>query len=185
MIREVRIVTLAILVLLAYSTFIFIDQGSFIFPFPLNEIVFLIVSFQFFLWNRKKSPVLSWMFLLSSFIGMLTSQFFWTMVYDAAHLENFYESIVPDLILLTFYLSLLVTVCYYFVSSKLRQKAVLLILCLIPIVLCIVTGNRHYELLFTIFAALLSTVFKVHQPLNYLWILLAFLNLTKVLMLAF
>lgn len=114
---------------------------------------------------------------------MFTSQFFWTFVFDAVQLQTFYEGVMPDLLLLTFYLALLITTCFFFVSSKVKQKAVLLILCLIPLILCMVTGERHYELVFTIFAALLSTVYKVHQPFNYLWILLAFLNLTKVLML--
>jgi len=183
MIREVRVVTLAILVLIAYSAFIFVDQGTFIFPFPLNEIIFAIVSFQFFLWNRKISPVLSWLFLSVSLIGLLTSQVFWTFFLEVHGLEHFYEGIYPDVIILAYYILLGITAFYFFNSSQEKYSTLYGIVCLAPLLACLVTGNRFYELLFSVIVAIISAVLKLNHPFNYLWILLATLNAMKAIML--
>ena len=42
--REKRSVTLAILTLVVYASFLFYETGAILFPFPLNELIVLIVS---------------------------------------------------------------------------------------------------------------------------------------------
>ena len=53
MTREARTLFVGTLTLLVYSISIYVSQGSFIFPFPLNEFIFLAIAVQFFLWNRN------------------------------------------------------------------------------------------------------------------------------------
>jgi len=53
MTSEVRTLFLGILTLVVYAASIFITQGSLIFPFPLNEFIFLAISTQFFFVNWK------------------------------------------------------------------------------------------------------------------------------------
>lgn len=47
MTREERTVLLAMLVPIAFGAIMYVEQGSFIFPFPLNEVVFFIASIAF------------------------------------------------------------------------------------------------------------------------------------------
>ena len=44
MTKEVRVLFLTVLTLVFYAVSIFLSQGAFIFPFPLNELILLVVS---------------------------------------------------------------------------------------------------------------------------------------------
>ena len=53
MIREEKIVSIAILTVLLYALGLFFDAHFFLLPFPLFDLIFFIVFIQFLIWNRK------------------------------------------------------------------------------------------------------------------------------------
>ena len=53
MIREEKIVSIAILTVLMYALGLLFDAQFFLLPFPLFDLIFFIVFIQFLIWNRK------------------------------------------------------------------------------------------------------------------------------------
>ena len=54
MTKEVRVLFLTALTLSVYAVSIYLNQGALIFPFPLNELILLVVAIQFAFWHHNK-----------------------------------------------------------------------------------------------------------------------------------
>ncbi|MGY8927367.1 MAG: hypothetical protein ACKVJC_08740, partial [Flavobacteriales bacterium] len=52
--KENKLIFLIALTLTVYATSIYLQQGAFIFPFPLNPILLLLVTARFFFWHKDK-----------------------------------------------------------------------------------------------------------------------------------
>ena len=86
--REERTVFLGILTPIVYGSWVLLDKGSFIFPFPLNELIFFIITSQFLLWNFKVDKFKYVSFFLTALFGLLSSDFFWTLFIDGKSYEQ-------------------------------------------------------------------------------------------------
>ena len=72
MTKEVRLLFLTSLTLLIYALSIFFDENILLFPFPLNQLIILIVAAQYTFWNFKTYRTASIAMLL---IGLLRPAF--------------------------------------------------------------------------------------------------------------
>lgn len=181
MTRESRTLFLSILTLVVYATSIFISQGSFVFPFPLNEFILFAVSAQFFWWNRERNKFAGILAVVSGLFAVLSTQFFWTFIYGPEKLIYFMDSLVTDYFLIGFY----VLVVIAGIATMMRQKKGIALLFGGLFIMSFISGaflNQPLLILLGYGFMVASTqLTKVFVPYHLLWILLMTLELTKVL----
>ncbi len=88
MTREERAVAIAGLTFFLFGLSIFMSDGSFVAPWPLNEFVVLTVSFNFVIWHFR-SGVLPYLFFASALAGVLGSYVFWETVLSVQEFDRF------------------------------------------------------------------------------------------------
>jgi len=65
MIREEKMVSVAILTMLLYALGLFFDTRFFLLPFPIFDLIFFLVFVQFVLWNKKSLKAYVWIYFAS------------------------------------------------------------------------------------------------------------------------
>jgi hypothetical protein len=78
MTREERTVLLAMLVPIAFGAIMYVEHGTFIYPFPLNEVVFFIASIAFAIRTQLFYRTKSIFSLGFAFLNLIGTDFFWT-----------------------------------------------------------------------------------------------------------
>jgi len=184
MIREERAVLLGILTLIGFAFLVFLEFGSFIYPFPLNEVVFLIVSIQFFIWNQKQFRLVTGLFLCSALSALLASEFFWSLFVDQDTWEFLYHGIWLDIFKL---MNLAITLILIFFSlrtviSNVYSRSWTLI---IPLALFISSApyDPILETIAYVGMGIVAIIWKPFAPTHQLWVLLAGLYAMKLAML--
>lgn len=184
MIREERAVLLGILTLIGFAFLVFLEFGSFIYPFPLNEIVYLIVSIQFFIWNRREYGLVSSLFVGAAISALLASEFFWSLFVDQETWELLYHGFWLDIFKL---MNLAITLILMFFSlrtviSNVYSRSWTL---LIPITFFIASApyDPILETIAYIAMGIVAFIWKPFAPTHQLWVLLAGLYAMKLAML--
>ena len=179
MTREARAIFLGLLTLVVYAVSIFISDGSLVFPFPLNEFIFLIISLQFFWWNRTGNKFAGILTTAAGICAVLSTQFFWTFIYGPENMMDFMEGLTTDYFLIGFYALVLIAG----IATMIRQKKGTALLFSALFVMAFISGvfyNYGLLLLLAYGCMIASTqVSKVFAPYHLLWILLFILELTK------
>lgn len=86
--REERAVAVAGLTFFLFGLSIFLSDGSFVSPWPLNEFLIFVVSFLFVIW-RPRGGSLPYLLFASALSGVLGSQVFWETVFSIRQLDQF------------------------------------------------------------------------------------------------
>lgn len=180
MTREERSVILAILTLIVYAGFLFYDTGAILFPFPLNELIFLIVTIQFSIWNWNNNRTLLVLLLAASILNFISTQFFWTFFLKNDQMEQLVSGISLDLLKISYYLFLIIGVSYYFLTTKITAKYLFLVISIPPIIFTMFTSISIPETVSFIFIAFFGFKNKMNHPFPLLWLLLAMLQLMKI-----
>jgi len=184
--REKRTVFIVILTLLVYGLTQFLESGVLLFPFPLFDVILLLISFQFIYWNRKiifeKKNLYFLFYLLALIFKVISSQLFLALIYKDQDLEQLNSGIFLDVILIfsAFFLVL------FFILWKLKQdKTVSWVLTLLFIALSFSVFFESIILLsfctMPVFACYLFFK-KVQTEFTYLFFLHAFLSIMTFLM---
>lgn len=181
MTREERTVFLAILTLFAYAGVLYLEHGVVLFPFPLNEFIFLFVVIPFSIWNRKKYPFQIILILIAAFLNLLSTQFFWSFLLNSVEMEKITEGLSLDLLKITYTIVLTAFACIYFLRSEIKLKFLFFFLVLIGFPLSIILTSSILELSVLFLIAVVGTMKKINSPLHLLWILLTSLQLMKIL----
>ena len=71
MIKEEKLVSIAILTMLMYALGLFFDTRFFLLPFPIFDLVFFLVFVQFIFWNKKSLKAYVWIYFTSVFIKLI------------------------------------------------------------------------------------------------------------------
>lgn len=186
MIREERAVLLGILTLIGFAFLVYLEFGSFIYPFPLNEVVFLIVSSQFMWWHFRSHPLLILTVLLMAILGLLASTFFWSLFVDHDAWELLYHGIWLDVFKLG---NLICTLIWMSISLRtlikedVKRSWTILFPCLL--IFASIPYDPIIETIALSGMAIVSIIWKPQAPLHLLWILLAGLNTMKLAMIIF
>lgn len=181
MTREERSVSLAILTLIVYSVFMYLEKGALLFPYPLNEAIFLIISVQFFWWTGEKTNYLYVLPAIGALINLLSTQFFWSMFLDSVQMEKLTEGPVLDILKLLYFLILGVWGLFtvkQIPGSTILHGTLTVMLFLLPVVF----PNPLIELIPLSIIAFISVRFKDQNTNHLLWILLCTLQIMKVIM---
>lgn len=181
MTREERSVSLVILTLIVYSAFMYFDKGAVLFPYPLNEALFLFVAFQFFWWRDKKYSIDSLLPVFTGIVNLLSTQFFWSLFFDTQKMEILTSGPTLDIAKLLFYLFIGVwavsTIWTIWPKNPFALIGTLAVFALpifypIPIV----------EVIPIVPITLISWNYKAQSPNHLLWILLCSLQIMKIAM---
>lgn len=169
--KEIRILFLIILSYTIYGLSIYLDKGSFIFPFPLNQVVFLLTAIQFTIWNfSTKKSILILLFAAISYF--LSFGEYWSIVLEYEQLDRLSNSIFLDVFLLGYILLISV---YSFVHFKKKFIGYALLF-----TLSLLTGYFSNYQVFIPFSFLIASVGSIFQnrnrPENVIWYILLFLE---------
>ena len=179
MTSEVRTLFLGILTLVVYAASIFISQGSFIFPFPLNEFIFLAISAQFFFVNWKGNKWAGFFSVSAGVCGVLSTQFFWTFLYEQERMMEFMNGLTTDYFLLAFYGFVLIGG----IATMIKQRKGVALLLSGFFLIAFVSGVflNHPLLLLLAYGSMVAStqITKVFSPYHLLWVLLFVLKLTE------
>jgi hypothetical protein len=187
MYREKRTVFLVVLTLLAYGFSIFMDQGSFILPFPIFDFILVVVAIQFSIWNwRDILTFRKWYFyfyFLAILFKLLTNQILWSVILDDKDLAIFTETLVLDSLKLIHLLLLVIALFTWSFVEKLQFKF------LIPMVITFIhfAGFTEQTYWFSYISIPLFATYVVYQKpknsLSYLILLNGVLDLLSLFML--
>jgi hypothetical protein len=187
MYREKRTVFLVVLTLLAYGFSIFMDQGSFILPFPIFDFILVVVAIQFSIWNwRDILTFRKWYFyfyFLAILFKLLTNQILWSVILDDKDLAIFTETLVLDSLKLIHLLLLVIALFTWSFVEKLQFKF------LIPMIITFIhfAGFTELTYWFSYISIPLFATYVVYQKpknsLSYLILLNGVLDLLSLFML--
>lgn len=180
MTKEGKTITQAILTVFIYGLGSFLNLGQSIFPFPLNQIIFLIVAIYFATIHFKNSPYTVSLILFTSSLSLLSSEFYWEIALNSQQMTYISENEIP--LKFGFFYQLFLSfwmIITFFQNESKKIK----ILGIIPLVFQFI--SIYFELPIYGIAALLTlfiySILQVkHNPLLYLWILLFILECTKL-----
>ena len=180
MIREERSVFLVVLTLFVYAGIQFMEKGAILFPFPLNEVIFLFVASQFLVWNWKNSKFQLLFVLFASIFQLISTQFFWSLFLETPSMEKLVNGLTLDLFKLIYYLLILIWLYFYFVASQIKYTLVLISTFTLLIISSLFLHNSILEMVSFVLIAAVATFYKVNPPIHLLWILLAALQVMKI-----
>ena len=183
--REKRSVTLAILTLLVYASFLFYDTGAILFPFPLNELIVLIISIQFLIWNWHAKKSLLVILATASIFNLISTQFFWSFFMTSEQMEVLILGISLDLLKIAYYLFLVIGLGVYFLTSSSKLKYLFFGITLLLILLTMFTSFGIFETISFLLIALCGYKYKINYPIHLLWFLIGTLQLMKACTLYF
>ncbi len=184
MTREVKSIRIALLTLIFYASYIFIEKGGFVLPLPLFEILFLLISCLFIAWNFKKDRGLYLLILTVSSLNLLSTQLFWSFFIDDMGMAELSNSLLLDYLRIAYYLGVLIWGTITIVSIKKNFKWLLLscfIVCLVP---AVIYSSWTLETLSFLLMFTVSFFWKRDEPTYLLWLLLSLLILMKGLSLS-
>lgn len=173
--KEAKAVALAGLTLLIYALTGLLRDGALIFPFPLNEFVYLVVAFRFLFWHHKKGA-LPWLFAISSLAAVFGTVFLWEILLSTEQLQYFFGYTVVDWARLTSEVFLIAAGFYFVGAYKKWYFKALFVLGLATYSYGFIVNDLDFRCLGLI-ALLISVIIKpVRQPFHLLWILLFLLE---------
>ena len=191
MTQEGKTVTLASTTVFMYGLVSYLQFNQVIFPFPLNEIIFLIASVLFARIHFKNSPKTISLIIGLGLLNVLSYEFYWNIFLSNDNMLSFSKSSATDIFKLFYYIGLIAWIISTFNEIEINFRKYF---SLLPITL-LLTGSIFSEELTPFYSQIIillsiSFVFifvfsKLKQfPIHYLWILLFILELTKVWSLA-
>ena len=180
MTKEVRIIFLTALTLFVYAISIFVNQGAFIFPFPLNELILLIVAVQFSIWHYKKRIPTLYIIGISLF-AFLGNEVYWSFVLEDQTMYTFSSLPITDIF------KLLSAICLlgFSIYSLLAQKKILARIFTVLFIVLYLASLTYFPSYYFFFALIFMTcgllIQPVNKPFNLFWMLLLLLESTKYL----
>jgi hypothetical protein len=180
MIREERSVFLVVLTLFVYAGIQFIEKGAILFPFPLNEVIFLFVASQFIVWNWKNYKFQLLFVLFASIFQLISTQFFWSLFLETPYMEKLVNGLTLDLFKLIYYLLILIWLYFYFMASQIKYTLILISTFTLLIISSLFLHSSILEMVSFVLIAVVATFYKVNPPIHLLWILLAALQVMKI-----
>lgn len=184
MTREGKTVTIAGLTVFMFALTGVFEHKVVIFPFPLNEIIFLIVAIFFSTLHFKIQPYTSILVIVVGLLNIFSSEFYWQLFLGPEDMVKLSQGITTDLFKISYHLGLIA----WMILTAIKNKSIpIRLLALLPITLLTIGVIYNQPLIkySSIIPPFIYSIFQVkHSPILYLWILLFILESTKVWSLA-
>jgi hypothetical protein len=180
---EERTIFLSVLIPFVYGSIFWLETGTFIFPFPLNEFIFAAITAFFAVKHYSRYPLNSIFSAAFAFMNLLSSEFFWSFFVDQVRLLEITENGTLDLIRLMSIFLLMIWAGIGLVRAEDKIRSALFLIFFI-----LFSSGLIYQIYpLTILALLVpfAASFKYRDlyPFHLLWLLLSILETMKVSML--
>lgn len=176
--KENRSIFLVALTYVAFASIGLIRNGSFLFPFPLNELVFFILFLRFAFWHRKERLSILLVGIAAS-ASLLSSSFFWEIILSTTDQAQLFQSTFTDWTALLTGMALLAWSIYTGIQqNQLTAKTVAWMGALL-LLLQMIYPWEYTPLLAFVFLSISSYLAPSNLRFQTLWRLLAFLELAK------
>jgi hypothetical protein len=179
MTKQGRVVALTSMTLLLYGLNTFFQTGTLVFPFPLNELFFIIAAIIIATLSFKEDIKLSVIGVVIGLFGVLSQEFYWSLVLSAEKMQVFSNGITKDLFLIGYYLSVLVWILFIFNKSRFNKSYFILISLILVYLFSILYEVKIVELLVYISITVLIVKELNRFPVMNLWILHLVLFIAK------
>lgn len=170
MTREGRTVAIAGLTFFMFALSIFMEHGAFVFPFPLNEFVLLVVSFLFTIWHPRKGG-LPYLFLASALASVFGTQFLWEIVFSLPELEQFMSYTVVDWARLMASLFLIAAMLVFLNSYRKWYFKTIVLFCSGFYIWGLISNRLDVQCLAFLGLALLGSIRPISRPFHLIWVL--------------
>ncbi len=188
MTREIRAIFLALLTLFVYAGLIFFTDGSFIFPYPINELIFAAVVLQFCYWERHLKVKLLYPVGVA-FLAIFSTDVSWEIILNQQQLEQLFATPWPRIIRISFLIGIVFSAVAIVLHQDKWQARFMAIFGMGMFITGYALDLEHihysYSMWYSLAGALLIaigvSIEPKYEPFNYLWILIAGLELTHVL----
>ena len=183
--KENRLIFITSLTLLSYALIILFDKGVLLFPFPLNEIIILIVASQFAYWNSKKHKIVSLLLVTIGLLSSLSNEYYWSIILNFENMVEFSNTIITDVFELLKSISIIILSIIFGRKQKNNLNYILSILFCFTFIIGIIISDYLYSSIIICFSYLIMIfsikIKSVFKPVNVFWILLLILESTKLL----
>lgn len=179
MTKEGRVVALALTTIFMYGLSMFLTHGTFIFPFPLNEVIFFIATLLIGYESYKSEKLLTIFFGLFAISKLFSGTFIWSFFTSHQVIEKIANSPTTDISRL---LSLVLVIILFYLTFKKGKGDWVKNSFLIPTLMLTLSAIFSWYWLEIITFGMLFIFalyhLKSHKIFN-LWILLFVLELVK------
>lgn len=180
MTKEVKAIVQAVLTVFIYGLTSFLTLGQSIFPFPLNQIIFLIVVIYFAVLHFQKSPYTISIILISSVFSLLSSEFYWEIALNSEQMTFISENEIPPKFGLVYNIFLTIWMILTFIPNKSKKIKLLGVIAVLLQIIGVCFDLPLYCMLSLTLLFIYSLSYVKQNPLLYLWILLFILECTKL-----
>lgn len=134
MTKEGRVVALISMTVLLYGLNTFFQTGSLVFPFPLNELFFLLgsVFIGFYSYKNEMTTVLTTIYV--AITGVLSQEFYWSIFLSPERMELFSNSLYRDTFQVLHYIGILMWLILIWRKSIIHVSIYFLVIILFTLV---------------------------------------------------
>lgn len=176
--KEHRSVFLVALTYLAFASIGFIQNGSFLLPFPLNELVFFLLFLRFAFWHRTETISLLTAGIAAG-ASLLSSTFFWEIILSTTDQSKLFQSTFTDWTAFVSAIALLAWSIHTGMQQKYTATKVLAWIGSLFLLSHLIHPWEYAPVLSSIFLCIPSFIDRAHRPFHTLWCLLVVLELAK------
>ncbi|TNF48385.1 MAG: hypothetical protein EP305_05640 [Bacteroidetes bacterium] len=183
MTRDERTVSLAVLLLIVYAVLNFVQSGMLIIPFPLNEVIFFMVTIIFAIRHYKYSFFTALFSCCYAVLAMLTSEFFWSFFMSEEQFDRFFQSSSPDVIALMSNVVLLIWSGVQLIRPENKLRSAFFLLFFLLMSSALILSEPILMIITLLIPFTLQFKYKDLAPFHMLWLLQAVLMTMKEVML--
>ncbi|GEM_PF-2028561 len=180
MTKEGKTVTIASLTVVFFAVYQFLLSGTLVFPFPLNEFIFLIVVLSFVPLHFKTHPSTVILTVIVGVLNMLHAQFFHEMILGWKDMQTLSESVVTDFLKVAYYIGLIAWMIFTTQENKSLKIKIGVVLPIFILLFGVINDSLIIEFSSLTFLFIYSLTQVKHSKIHFLWILLFILEFTKV-----
>lgn len=171
MIKEEKVVSIAILTVLLYALGLFLDTRFFLLPFPIFDLIFFLVFVQFIFWNKTSLKAYVWIYLTSVFIKLMHNPFVLGSLFGHTELQNWDQSLFFDLLKLVSTVFLVISVVTWRSQRALNFSFVYILFFTFLVLIGLTESFFWVSPLAPMLLAFLFWKSDRQNPFRYLWIL--------------
>ncbi len=171
MIKEEKLVSIAILTMLLYALGLFLDTRFFLLPFPIFDLVFFLVFVQFIFWNKKSLKAYVWIYFLSVFIKLFYNPLVLGSLFGHNELQHWDQGLFFDVLKLASTFFLVLGVLLWRMQRFLTFSFFHLVFFVLFLVLGLTESFFWMSPVAPLLLAFLFWKYDRDNPFRYLWIL--------------
>ena len=183
MIREAKLISIAVLTVLLYALGILLDASFFLIPFPLFDLIFFAVFVQFLFWNRIAIKGYIWVYLSAALLQVFCNPLFLGTALSSSHLNQLDDFLIVDVLKLISKLLLIATLIFWRFQRKIKFSLLIVLAFSLFVLLGMTENFLWISPLAPAIVAFQLWREDQRNPFRYLWILQSIFDLFTIVML--